>query len=573
VRLAVVGVVAAQARRRVWGSRLCGIARSVERGAGEDAMHVQRQVLLAAAHRVHNLWRAIVAATRLLMGKRLTRGPLLALAALGCTLILTNSLIAYTSVRTLMAQQHAVIQSHAVQTSLEQLTASLDEAETGERGYILSGNESDLAPYTSAVAQLPRDIDQITGLVAGDAAQRRRMAMLTPLIEERLAELRTLINLKRDGTDTALRSMIAMESKETTDSIHQVLSDMEAEEQGLLAAQDLVAQASTNATYITLGVATLVDIALLIAIVYLAGRALARREQVAQERAELLTQEQAARQVAESAVRARDEFLSIASHELRSPLTVLLGSAQTLQRRVAREGGMSERSLQTLAVIPQQASRLRALIEAMLDVTRIEQGQLTLATGPLDLAAVVRRVVEEARATTDLHTLTCEGAQQPIYVTGDAVRLEQVLHNLVENAIKYSPHGGEIRVRLARRGTQVEVAVNDEGIGIPAAAQAQLFKRFYRAPNASAAHISGTGIGLYVIREIVTLHEGTIAVASMEGCGSTFTVSLPELVMYPTVEGPPSGNGHERAAPPTARNHAPGKRQRGRHSFPSRRRR
>ena len=536
-------------------------------------MQVQRQALRDVRRRARNLWHAIADATKPLMGKRLTRGSLLALAALGCVLILVNSLIAYTSVRTLMAQQRAVIQSHAVQTALEQLTASLDEAETGERSYILTGKESDLEPYSSAVAQLPRDLDRLTSLVASDEAQRHRMEMLKPLIEERLAELRTMIDLKRVGPDTTLRSMIAMESKETTDSIHQVLGDMEAEEQGLLAAQDRVAQASTNATYVALGVSTLVDIALLITIVYLAGRALARREQVAQERAELLTQEQAARQEAESAVRVRDEFLSIASHELKSPLTVLLGSAQALQRRVAREGGMSERGLQTLAVIPQQASRLRALIEAMLDVTRIEQGQLTLATGPLDLAAVVRRAVEEARATTDLHALTCEGTDQPIYVTGDAVRLEQVLHNLVENAIKYSPHGGEVRVRLARRDTHVEVAVSDEGIGIPEAAQARLFERFYRAPNASAERISGTGIGLYVIREIVTLHGGTINVVSMEGRGSTFTVSLPELMMSPPVEDSPPRNSHERAALPAPRSRALGKRQARHRSLPTHRRR
>jgi signal transduction histidine kinase len=116
-------------------------------------------------------------------------------------------------------------------------------------------------------------------------------------------------------------------------------------------------------------------------------------------------------------------------------------------------------------------------------------------------------------------------------VLGDAIRLEQVLHNLIGNAVKYRPFGGEILVRCARDGARARVAVQDSGIGIPQAALPHLFQRFYRAANVDAQHISGMGIGLYVVKEIVSLHGGTVGVTSREGHGSTFSVSLPLMEM------------------------------------------
>jgi signal transduction histidine kinase len=534
-------------------------------------MQFQPQKLRGVRDRLSDLRRPLANAARALLRDWLARGSLLAVTALGCVLILVNSLIAYRSVQTLVAQQHILVQTHAVETALEELSASLNDAETGEQRYILTSDESALAPYAAAIAQIPREVDQLTAMVERDAAQRLRMEALKPLIADHLAELQATIDLKREGREQTPRNLLTIESKETTETIHQVLADMVADEQELLLEQNRVAQASTNATYTALALSTLADLVLLIAIVYLARRALVRREQVAQERAELLAHERTARREAEMAVRMRDEFLSIASHELRNPLTVLLGSAQVLQRRLAREGGMSPRSLHALEVIPQQATRLRALIEAMLDVTRIEHGQLTLASGPLDLAGVVLRVVEEARATTERHVLNCEGTGLPVYVAGDAVRLEQVLHNLVENAIKYSPRGGEIHVRLTVRDEHAEVAVRDEGIGIPATALARLFERFFRAPNASAQRISGTGIGLYVIREIITLHGGTIDVVSTEGRGSTFTVSLPKLATLSEVDGTLPRNGVEQTASPLQS--APARRRGRRRAQPRRPRR
>jgi len=230
---------------------------------------------------------------------------------------------------------------------------------------------------------------------------------------------------------------------------------------------------------------------------------------------------------AEEAVRMRDVFFSIAAHELKSPLTALLGQAQLLQRRAAREALLAEREVRTLATLVAQAHRLNKLVLAMLDISRIEQGQLALERAPLDLAELARRVVEELQPCLERHALRLDLPRTPLPVCGDALRLEQVLQNLLSNAVKYSPEGGPVELRLWSEGGRAAVAVRDCGIGIPPAAIPHLFARFYRAANTEARNISGLGIGLYVVREIVELHGGRIDVESAEGGGSTFTVWLP----------------------------------------------
>jgi signal transduction histidine kinase len=254
---------------------------------------------------------------------------------------------------------------------------------------------------------------------------------------------------------------------------------------------------------------------------------IAERKRVELERAQLLIRERNARADAEAAVRVRDQFLSIASHELKTPLTSLLGNTQLIRRRTAREGGLNERNQYLLGVIEQQAMRLNKLIEALLDISRIQNGQLTITREQVDLDALSRRVVREVQPILHQHTIEVLSADAPLTVEGDELRLEQVLQNVIQNAVKYSPSGGPITLRLAAQHDQACVMVTDQGIGIPRKSLPHLFQRFYRADNADSEHISGLGVGLYVVKEIVGLHGGAIDVASTEGQGSTFTIRLP----------------------------------------------
>jgi signal transduction histidine kinase len=180
-----------------------------------------------------------------------------------------------------------------------------------------------------------------------------------------------------------------------------------------------------------------------------------------------------------------------------------------------------------MQVIVNQAARLNQMVSLQLDISRLHTGQLRIERAPLDVGALARQVVDEVLPSATTHTVTYSGPDTPLLVEGDALRLIQVLQNLVQNAIKYSPAGGAVRVQAERRDTTARVAVSDEGIGIPQSELPHLFQRFYRASNVDERLISGLGVGLYVVKELVTLHGGTVEVVSTEGQGSTFIITLP----------------------------------------------
>lgn len=256
-------------------------------------------------------------------------------------------------------------------------------------------------------------------------------------------------------------------------------------------------------------------------------RAEAERARLAEENAQLYADEQRARAEAETAVRLRDEFLSVASHELRTPLAALLGSAQLLQRRAARDGSLGERDRRMLDALVEQAKRLSRMMSELLDVTQIAANRVTLDCQPLDLARLVRRVTEELRPSMASHLIRLELPAEPAPLLGDELRLAQVVTNLLQNAVKYSGPGSEVMVRVEVEPAQLRLVVADQGIGIAPAELPRLFERYYRAPNAGGGRVAGMGIGLYVVKQLVELHGGTVAVASVEGQGSVFTVTFP----------------------------------------------
>lgn len=250
------------------------------------------------------------------------------------------------------------------------------------------------------------------------------------------------------------------------------------------------------------------------------------RKHAEEERARLYAAEQQARAEAEAALKIRDTFFSMAAHELKTPLTTLLGQVQLIERRTARSGALDARDQRALGAVVTQAARLNKLINAMLDLTRIERGYLLLERTRIDVALIARQVLDEIQPNYPTHHFRWQGPETPAYVLGDALRLGQVFYNLIENAVKYSPRGGEVRVDIDVVGEAVRISVCDQGIGISDAALPHLFERFFRADTASAHHIDGMGIGLYIVHEIVTQHGGDLSVASVEGEGSRFVVTL-----------------------------------------------
>jgi signal transduction histidine kinase len=253
---------------------------------------------------------------------------------------------------------------------------------------------------------------------------------------------------------------------------------------------------------------------------------LARRAALTIENARLYAAEQQARAEAEAAVRTRDEFLSVASHELKTPITSVRGYAQLLLNQLAKgrqpEPQRVERSLNT---ITQQADKLARFIDQMLDVSRIASNRLVLQRERMDVGQLVAEIVNTVQQTTRTHELQVH-IDGDTHADVDPLRLEQVITNLVTNAIKYSPEGGPITISVRREtSSSILIVVADNGIGIPVEHRPHIFERFYQAHG--RGHFGGMGLGLSISQHIVLLHGGRLHAEFPDAGGTRMVIVLP----------------------------------------------
>ena len=259
--------------------------------------------------------------------------------------------------------------------------------------------------------------------------------------------------------------------------------------------------------------------------------ALARAEE---ERRRLLAREQAAREAAQEANRAKDEFLATLSHELRTPLNAILGWARMLAAGTL-EGANAARAIQT---IERNALVQARLIEDLLDISRVATGKLQLTFAPADLAVLVESVVDSLRPNAAAKEVTLVSEPlQACEIMADASRIQQVVGNLIANAIKFTPSGGVVTVSVGVVGRSAVLVVRDTGIGVDAAFLPHVFERFRQADSGSTRAHGGLGLGLAIVQHLVRLHGGEVMAAS-EGPdrGSTFTVSLPVISDMPIAQ-------------------------------------
>jgi signal transduction histidine kinase len=236
----------------------------------------------------------------------------------------------------------------------------------------------------------------------------------------------------------------------------------------------------------------------------------------------------------------KSRFLSMASHELKTPLTSISGLAQVLARRMKRrletgqpdnETWLAEQQahLERLDLLNSQTARLGRLVDELLDVSRIESGKLEFRWAAVDVGDLVQRVAERLRLTTNEHEIRVSLDEvSSSLVTADPDHLEQVLDNLMANAIKFSPDGGPIEVRVRDHPSMVELSVHDPGVGIPKNQLEAVFGLFYQAEDPASRRTGGMGLGLYISKEIITKHGGRIWAESEPGLGTTFYVALPK---------------------------------------------
>jgi two-component system phosphate regulon sensor histidine kinase PhoR len=219
----------------------------------------------------------------------------------------------------------------------------------------------------------------------------------------------------------------------------------------------------------------------------------------------------------------RREFVANVSHELRTPLTAIRGYAEALQSDLP-----SEKRQQFLDVNLRHADRLTALIEELLELSRIEGGTRELSLEAIDVAAMARGLLQDLKPRLDARELRAEVVEREApRARADRRALEQVLLNLLDNAVKYSDPGGAIEISVAASKDGVRIEVSDTGIGIPESDRGRIFERFYRVDKARSRDLGGTGLGLAIVKHLVQALEGDVFVSARDGKGTTFSVHLP----------------------------------------------
>jgi signal transduction histidine kinase len=229
--------------------------------------------------------------------------------------------------------------------------------------------------------------------------------------------------------------------------------------------------------------------------------------------------------------RLKSEFVATVSHELRTPMTSIKGYVDVLLMGAA--GGMNEQQTQFLQVVKSNTDRLNVLVNDLLDVARIETGRVTLALQPLDIHqmtdSIVQDILKESQEENRPIEIQFHMPSDLPLVYGDPDRVEQILQNLIHNAYYYTPPHGHIVVRANKKGSGVQVDIEDDGIGIPLEDQTRIFERFYRGEDPLVLSTAGTGLGLSIVKDLIELHQGRIWFEStgVPGEGSTFSFTLP----------------------------------------------
>jgi PAS domain S-box-containing protein len=256
---------------------------------------------------------------------------------------------------------------------------------------------------------------------------------------------------------------------------------------------------------------------------------------LARRKAEQATDtERAARELAEQANRAKDEFLAMVSHELRTPLNAILGWAQLLRQQFAEEQELSE----GLAIIERNTRVQVQLVEDLLDMGRIVSGKLRLDVQHVELASVIQSALETARPAAEAKGVVLKQVLDPgVVVSGDPGRLQQVFWNLFSNAVKFTPKGGSVRVVMQRINSHVEVSVADNGQGMSREFITHAFERFRQSDAAGMRKTKGLGLGLSIVKQLIEMHGGSVrATSEGEGRGSTFVVQIPLAVVRPDAD-------------------------------------
>jgi signal transduction histidine kinase/ActR/RegA family two-component response regulator len=433
-----------------------------------------------------------------------------------------------------LRDSNRVTHSRDVLLSLQDTLRHMLDLETGQRGYIIIGDESYLAPYESAIARLDAEVSQLTDLTRDNASQQLRVGMIKEVVEQRKKSLRESIDARRQkGMEAAIVKIRDGGGQEQTNRLRQLIDEMRAEEIGLLAKRENKLEKSLRRTDLTVAVTGTLAITagatgVILFILFLIAREREERERVERENAE-------------AADRAKSDFLAMMSHEIRTPMNAILGFGELLHDLVD-----SPQQKHFASAILSSGNSLLTLINDILDLSKIEAGQLELHPEDVVLETFAEnlQILFSFRAEEKgLRYVVRVDPKTPPRLSFDALRLRQIVVNLVGNAIKFC-HEGSVTVTLRTEPLDTEdtmtlhVEVADTGIGIPADQVTEVFRPFFQVDSRQSRQFQGTGLGLSISRRLAEALGGTISVESELGKGSIFRVQLPARISRRLEENP-----------------------------------
>jgi len=458
--------------------------------------------------------------------------------ALGILALLSAS--DYWSTRTFLVTSEEVNHAHEVVEQLDHLLAEMTDAETGQRGYLITGSVRYLAPYERATARIADTLHAIRVLTADDSAEEERLNRLVPLVASRLAIMRETMDLyDREGLAAARQHVLTDRGKTVMDDIRKLVGEMDRAERMVLLDRGAYAHASARLTRVVVLVSDLLALGLVGSSYVIAMRGLAerRRHVVAVEEARGQAERQAgelavlardrdeARRAAQEASRLKSEFLAHTSHEIRTPMTALVGYTELLGDPDLSPAERAE----GLATVRRNGEHLMTIVNDILDLSKIESGRMTIermACSPFALVAEVAAVLRPRAAHDGLDVEVGYRSPLPETIETDPTRLRQILLNLVGNAIKFTPRGS-VRLEVGPvEDTRLCFEVIDTGIGLDAEQQARLFTAFAQADASTTRRFGGTGLGLAISKRLAGMLGGDLQVRSVPGEGSTFTLTI-----------------------------------------------
>ncbi|RYX82350.1 hypothetical protein EON83_19835 [bacterium] len=438
--------------------------------------------------------------------------------------LLTNAFVAFWNISRLVRNEELVESTYETKSQIEQIVSFTKDIETGQRGFILTADESYLDPFRRAQMQISPALKGLE-ILTSDPQQRTTLPLLRRSVDAHLATAKQAIQLRRtQGGRAAIRFVRQGKDKRQMDDIRILADKMKGRADELLTLHTGESDASAQDAFRTFWIATGANVLFLGLIAWLFIRTMRQNNRLQRTVRDLKRSEDL-----------RESLTEMMVHDLRTPLTTLLGPLELLEEEVAGPLGQSQKEIIGMSVT--SGGRLLNMVNGILDISKLEAGELRLSCTTFNVLTVIQTACHQAKHFTDTTTApVATEVPDGLRIYADHDIIERILINLLSNALKFTPPTGNIKVRVGQADGHLLVEVEDSGEGIPTEDFERIFDKFGQVESRKGGHNMSTGLGLTFCKLAVEAHGGSIGVRSELGSGSTFWFEIPLLSESRTLE-------------------------------------